>query len=247
MSADSMKPFFTYYGGKWRAAPSYPAPLLSRVVEPFAGSAGYSLRYPHLEIELFDVSPVVAGVWEYLISVSESEIRNLPAVVEHVDDVPGAQEARWLVGFWLNKGTPGPRKQASSWMRSGLRPNSYWGEAIRERIASQLEGIRHWKVTCGDYREAGDGVATWFVDPPYDNAAGAHYPFNFADFFSLGEWCRSRAGQVIVCENEGADWLPFRTHRKIKSNPGNHGKSYSKEVIWTAGADWKKMEEEDED
>ena len=30
------------------------------------------------------------------------------------------------------------------------------------------------------------------------------------DFTSLGEWCLERQGQLIVCENEGADWLQFQ-------------------------------------
>ena len=30
------------------------------------------------------------------------------------------------------------------------------------------------------------------------------------NFTELGEWCKSRNGQVIVCENTKADWLPFK-------------------------------------
>ncbi len=29
------------------------------------------------------------------------------------------------------------------------------------------------------------------------------------DFVALGSWCQQRLGQTIVCEYEGADWLPF--------------------------------------
>ena len=54
------------------------------------------------------------------------------------------------------------------------------------------------------------GEASWFVDPPYQNQ-GKHYHYGpeNVDFAMLGNWCRTRLGQVIVCENEGADWLPF--------------------------------------
>jgi len=41
-----LRPFWRYYGGKWRAAPSYPSPRCETIIEPFAGAAGYSLRYP---------------------------------------------------------------------------------------------------------------------------------------------------------------------------------------------------------
>ena len=42
----TMRPFFGFYGGKWRDAPKhYPFPEHDTIVEPFAGSAGYSVRY----------------------------------------------------------------------------------------------------------------------------------------------------------------------------------------------------------
>jgi hypothetical protein len=33
----------------------------------------------------------------------------------------------------------------------------------------------------------------------------------------VAEWCLSRMGQVIVCENQGVTWLPFQplTDRRI--------------------------------
>ena len=51
--------------------------------------------------------------------------------------------------------------------------------------------------------------ATWFIDPPYNNAAGQRYRTRVSDYSKLGRWCRDRWGQVIVCENYGAEWLPF--------------------------------------
>ena len=58
----TIRPFFTFYGGKYRAAPRYPKPKHSRIIEPFAGSAGYSMRYPDLNVTLVDAAPVIAGV-----------------------------------------------------------------------------------------------------------------------------------------------------------------------------------------
>jgi hypothetical protein len=80
--------------------------------------------------------------------------------------------ARNLVGFRINKGVSTPRKTPVAWMK--LRPNSCWGPAVSERIASQLDGIRHWEIHHGDYRIAPDVEATWFIDPPYTEA-GRHY------------------------------------------------------------------------
>ena len=46
-----MKPFFRYYGGKWRDCAKYPPPQFDTIVEPFAGSAGYSVRHHTRMIE----------------------------------------------------------------------------------------------------------------------------------------------------------------------------------------------------
>ena len=69
-----LRPFFGYYGGKWRDTPRlYPPPEHNTIVEPFAGSAGYSLRFPRTpRVILYEKDPIVAGVWQYLIGVKPS-------------------------------------------------------------------------------------------------------------------------------------------------------------------------------
>ena len=233
----ALRPFFTYFGGKWRAAPHYPKPQHDTIIEPFAGSAGYSLRYPTRNVILNDLDPKVAGTWDYIIHAPEAEVRSLPlydGTWETVNDLSIPQEARWLIGWWLNKGNTTPRLSATSWMRSGIRPNSFWGEAIRERIASQQRHIRHWRITSTDYTGVLNTEATWFIDPPYVDA-GTEYRHGseHIDFTQLAAWCENRAGQVIVAENEGADWLPFRQFRTIKATPGKTRVGISREVIWT--------------
>jgi site-specific DNA-adenine methylase len=233
----TLLPFFTYYGGKYRSAPRYPLPLHGSIVEPFAGSAGYSLRYHERRITLVDADPVIAGLWAYLIRVAASEVRALP-LVQDGDDVQGLaipEEARWLIGFWLNKGSSAPCRTPSAWMRSGIRPNSYWGITIRERIASQVDKIRHWSVVCGSYDQMPNQRATWFVDPPYDGA-GKHYRKNQIDYVHLGAWCMSRSGQMIVCENEGATWLPFEPFIVAKANESRTGGKTTREAIWHRSA-----------
>jgi hypothetical protein len=234
-----MKPFFCFFGGKYRAAPHYPAPRFSRLVEPFAGGAGYATRYPSLDVTLFDADPVLAGVWAYLIRTPEDEIRRLPLLVGG-EDVRGItsipQEARWLIGFWLNKGTAAPCRTPSRWMRDGIRPNSFWGVAVRERIASQVGMIRHWRVFQAEYSQAPAATATWFVDPPYQQAGKSYvYGAKRIDFGALGEWCRSLRGQVVVCENQGADWLPFVPFRSTKATHGSGRVGKSHEVVWEGG------------
>lgn len=208
--------FFPFFGSKLRSsADLYPRPKHELIVEPFAGSAGYSVRYGGEHVVLCDLDPVIAGVWDYLIKVSENEILCLPDVGhgQTVDDLGVPQEARWLIGFWLNPGSATPKKSPCSWMRSGVRSYCYWGAAVRKRLAEQIKTIRSWRVFCCDYRDCPvTGRATWFVDPPYQNL-GKHYRFgaNMMLYGELARWCRSLKGQVMVCESEGADWLPFRT------------------------------------
>lgn len=223
-----LRPFFSYYGGKWRAYRRYPEPAYGTIVEPFAGSAGYATRYPDRQVDLYDADEAVAGVWEYLIATPEAEIRRLPLDFDHVDELANIpQEARWLIGFWLNHGAAAPCKSPSAWMRAGKHATSFWGEAIRERIASQVPRIRHWTITHGQFDKAPNDPATWFVDPPYETPAGRHYRHSDVDYEALGFWCEDRIGQVIVCEQQGATWLPFEDIGATKSTLGQ-----SREVVW---------------
>lgn len=238
-----LRPFFTFYGGKFRAAPHYPTPEHDTIIEPFAGSAGYSLRYPNKRVILVERDPIIAATWRYLLRVTPEEVLALPDLSpgQSVDDLPVVQEARWLIGWFCGRGMATPRKTQSVWISNymagkygkGSSPCVAWGAAIRERIASQVEHIRHWTLIEGNYADAPDIEATWFIDPPYA-IAGKHYRFgsDTIDYGQLAGFCRARRGQVIVCENEGADWLPFRPFLRIKASEAKHGGKVSAEAIW---------------
>ena len=243
MVTRAIRPFFGYYGGKWRDAPKhYPAPEHPVIVEPFAGSAGYALRYPDRKVVLCERDPVLASVWRYLLRVSPQEILAIPDLPEDgsVNDLAIPQEARWLVGFWLNRATTSPRRTPSRWMRDHIRPGCFWGDRVRCTIASQLGAIRHWVLHEGDYADCNiSGSGTWFIDPPYQRA-GRHYRFgpDQIDYKELAAWCLSRPGQVIVCENHGADWLPFQSLSEVKTTRAGRR---SREVVWLSSFDQKPM------
>jgi hypothetical protein len=230
-----LRPFFGFFGGKWRDTPRlYPPPAYDVIVEPFAGSAGYSLRYYWKTVILCEKDPVIASVWEYLIRAKASEVLKLPDVPPDgtVDDLTVPQEAKALIGLWLNRGVARPRRKPSKWMREGVRPGSFWGDRVRQTIARQVDQIRHWQIHSTSYEVCPfAGSATWFIDPPYE-VAGQHYHFGSSqiDYVALGRWCRSRKGEVFVCEHRGARWLPFQPLHNAKTTRAGQ---LSPEAIWT--------------
>lgn len=229
-----LRPFWRYYGAKWRIAPRYPAPRHGTIIEPFAGAAGYSLRYPDREVILVEKYHVIAEIWRWLIAATPDEVRAIPTV-DAVADLPAwvPDGARWLVGFNLGAGLRRPHPNLSIAL-AARRARGWcegWTAAMRERVARQVPTIRHWQVVEGDYSAAPDVEATWFVDAPYRGRQGQHYmhPSSRIDYPALARWCRARRGQTIVCEAAGADWLPFAAFGETRGMSG----APSREAIWS--------------
>lgn len=235
-----LHPFFSYFGSKYRLAKHYPKPLYgintkgispTAIVEPFAGAAGYSLLYPDREVILYDTYEPVIMLWNYLIHVSESEILRLPLDFHGqpfckeytVSDCNIAEEAKILIGFWLTESQTSYSRYPLSKSRGGN-----WTDRKRSMIAKQLHHIRHWKAYLKSYEEIDNSRQTWFVDPPYSQA-GKRYRNNNIDYKHLADWCKERKGQIIVCEQSGANWLDFAPLITV-NNASN--KKYV-EVVWT--------------
>jgi hypothetical protein len=235
---------FQYFGTKAGMAKLYPAPIYDTIIEPFAGAAGYSCRYYKHRVILYEKDPVVYSVLDYLIHASAEEILALPLLPLRgcVDDLDVPPAARALIGFAVKHASrPGKRFTSigrGHIQRSPREASEYWGKAYRQSIATVVEKIKHWTVFNYSWEDIPVrridrtwGPCTWFIDPPYQEAGKAYkYGAKDIDFARLAKWCRSLPGQVIVCENEGADWLPFQVLRRI------HGlRKKSVEVIWTKG------------
>jgi hypothetical protein len=230
-------PFFGYYGAKYKSAGRYPKPEKPLIIEPFGGAAGYSVFHYWHNVEIYDINPRVFGVWDYLNKVSSSEFLKLPVAFDTLADLPSTvpQEAKWLIGFWLRSGGSEPRDKPSHWARVSDVNNAkggFWGDKVKFRIAGELRYIRHWKISNKSYQEIENKDACWYIDPPY-HRSGSLYTFKDIDYSHLARWSMERMGRVMVCEQKGADWLPFRSFIKITGVQSRKNPTVSEEVIWT--------------
>ena len=216
-----LKPFFSYYGGKYYLAGSYPHPNYDTIIEPFAGSAQYALYHWRKNIRLFDLDENIVMLWDYLIHVKEREILSLDLSWDCIDDSTLSSTQKILVGYWITQGSSTPKKKKSSFFHIN-------GIDWRSRVASQLRYIRHWKIEKKSFEEVEDIRGTWFIDPPYQEA-GKYYRCSKIDYPLLSDWCLSRRGEIIVCENHGADWLPFQPFKNASKTQKN---TISKEVVY---------------
>jgi site-specific DNA-adenine methylase len=213
---------FYYYGRKKQIAKYYPSPNFDKIIEPFAGSAAYSLYGEHWrkEVVLIEKDEQVAEIWEWLINeVTPSKIISLPNL-----DV-GEKSSEFL--HIIHAAT----KMAFHYKTIKVTPVLARNWEISKRyIAENIYKIKHWKIINGDYTVAPEIEATWFVDPPYKEDAGNGYRYGskLIDYKKLAEWAKDRKGEVIFCEGHCGDYLPFMPLLELK---GVAGKS-SKEVIY---------------
>jgi hypothetical protein len=217
---------FSYYGSKSKIVNYYPRPQHRRIVEPFAGSARYALKYWDREIILIDAYPVITGIWRWLQTCSPADIKGLPSQPLPLANYPSLSEVeKWFLGYCWNPGNQYPGHGVGQYIKS-----DYW-MSRKITMANDLHKIRHWIIRDGDYTTAPvNQAATWFVDPPYQYG-GHKYAVSsiHLDFGQLATFCRSLTGQKIVCENAQANWLPFTP---LKTIQGASNKP-STECIWT--------------
>jgi hypothetical protein len=208
---------FYYFGRKGRLAPHYPAPAFPLVIEPFAGSMAYSLHYrPECAVGI-DADLTVARVWNRIATLTPEQINSYPEpmIGDRVTD-------RWSMMAAGSHGTS--RAQSYLWTERMSRDL-----AKQKRLAAKHRDYARNHVTYSgaDYTSAPDVEATWFIDPPYQHVRRG-YERESIDYAELADWVRSRRGQVIVCEQAGADWLPFVPLRQIRGTTNK----VTTEVVW---------------
>ena len=138
---------WSYYGNKNRIAKHYPKPIYDTIIEPFSGSAWYSvLKYD-----------VIYNIWNWLINDCDSstilnnsdfyegeDIKTKSLRKEHLD----------LIGFCINRASVAPCSIVQKWSCQS-KINYDWASTVSfqlKRIAKLLPEIRHWSITYGDYK-----------------------------------------------------------------------------------------------
>ena len=191
---------FYYPGRKGRTAASYPAPQYPIVVEPFAGSMAYTLHHrPPFAIGI-EADPEIHALWHRLCDMTPADIAAFP------EPQPGVLATdRWV----LLAITSGQAYRQSRTM------NDFTIAQFRKLRALALRHHDYARTSViyrlGDYREAPDIEATWYLDPPYEGVA-EYYRHRITDYDELARWCLTRRGQVIVCAGRHDSWLPFEAH-----------------------------------
>lgn len=212
---------FSYYGSKSKIIDYYPSPKHDKIIEPFAGSARYALKWFDRDVLIVDKYDVIVKVWHYLQQASEKDILGLPELSykDSLHDFNLSDGELSLMSFLVARGVSSPQYIVQQYSDIAL---------AKRTIASHLYKIRHWEIRQGDYIDIPNQTATWFIDPPYQVGGHKYQAGNSQlDFADLAQWCKARAGQVIVCENTKANWLPFWP---IKNLSGAYSKTT--EAIW---------------
>jgi len=203
---------WSYYGSKSKIVNLYPPPKYGKIIEPFAGTARYALKYFDRDILLVDKYDIVIEIWHYLQQASPKDILSLPITKrgDKIEKYNLSQVEKNLLGFIATGAVGRPRKTVSL-----FGEYSHGNQNVYKRIASNLYKIKHWKIIQGEYLDIENQEATWFIDPPYQ-VGGYEYKHHELDYASLSDWCLSRSGQIIVCENTKANWMTFMPLKKIQ-------------------------------
>jgi len=199
---------FSYYGSKSKIVDYYPPPKYGKIIEPFAGSARYSLKYFDMDILLVDKYEVLIKTWLWLKECSRQDILNLPDIRKlgvgfDLRNLNLSEPELYFLGFNAGIASTSPRFKISPFAGKQNGMKTYL-----KRVADNIWKIKHWKIELGSYENIPNQEATWFIDPPYQYGGTAYF-INKIDYNQLKIWSMEREGQVLVCENTKADWMPF--------------------------------------
>jgi site-specific DNA-adenine methylase len=226
-----------YTGSKWQASKTgkYPAPIHNTIIEPFAGSAGYSLFYgAERRVILCEINPDIVAIWCMIQKNRRLEAR-LPKTVrkgEVVEEMRGIDDE---VRLFLHYKTCAAH--AGYHLRFTERGALQWPQD-RRRMLAMAGLVKSWEIVQCSFEEFDPprGSATWFVDPPYEAVGiarkGSDYKYWRLDYSKLRECVKKKwRGQVIVAEQVESTWLPFKPLYDLPAQHRDGAKSTT-EAIW---------------
>lgn len=232
-------PMLKWFGSKWSATKrgNYPDPLPGLpIFEPYAGGAGYSLNHCDHPVVIWEDDPHLSELWQWLITEATSElVMAIPVGVPEgtpIQDLRLSKGQALLLKHWQRTNNVGNCWTVSKW---GHLPGQ-WNVHTQERVAREVECIKHWKFLPIDYTRRG----TYYFDPPYQY----NYRYRFKEAFDYLQMVSnisliSKGSRVIVCEaicpKTGAipTYLPFSaSHQQVTSRRKQSQNHHSKELIW---------------
>ena len=154
---------FPYFGKKLRSAKLYPAPRYDLIIEPFAGSLAYSNFHKPKQAIGVELDKRVVDLWNRMARLD----------VQHPAPLIGSKTNDLLV-------------KLCSYSEHALLSETMTvtSRMVRDWKAIQENAIRlsDWALSSVDYRngnyvDAPDIEATWFIDPPYQFANRRGYRF----------------------------------------------------------------------
>jgi hypothetical protein len=231
-----LNPLFKCYGSKWSSSKHYPPPLDGLpIFEPFAGSAGYSLRYHWFDVVLWETNPLLQELWLWIINEATSQdILDIPLNLPIGTDIRTLGLTRGqqlLLKHWQRTNNVGPCMTISPW---GDKPGQ-WTENTRARVSEEIHAVKHWKFQEPKWNEIG----TWHIDGPYQ----FNYQYGVKDFdygkLSLSVHQLPVDSLVMVCEavcpktGKVPNYLPFEpSHLQVTSRRKYNQSHHSRELIY---------------
>jgi hypothetical protein len=228
-------PLLKWYGSKITSSKHYPAPLPNLpIIEPFVGGAGYSCRYHKHNVILWDTSPLLAELWQWIINEATPElIAAIPLDLPTGTDITSLglpRGSQLLLKHWQRTNNVGPCMTTSPW--GSL--SGQFTKSCKERLIREIPLVKHWKFQEPDWTMRG----TWMIDPPYK--FNYQYGVKNFDYNKLVDNIRKipQGSLVIACEAVGKggevpDYLPFQpSHSQVTSRRKASNNHHSRELVY---------------
>ena len=236
-------PLFKWFGSKWQNSRYYPSPHASKIIEPFAGGAGYSLRFAHCDVKLAETDPHISELWAWLIKdATDESVLEIPTDIPvglDIRMIPMSKGQQLLLKNWQRTNNVGDCWTISPW---GNMPGQ-WTENTRRRVSTDVRCVKHWELHPDGFELLesplrDDSEITWFIDPVYMFNYKYRMKTEF-DYERLSNAVCKLKGQAIVCEavcpktNAVPSYLPFTFFRNSVTSRRTEGaNTHSKELMY---------------